>query len=1809
MIQSKDISGTASAKDLKRLGPNESTWVIKPTTIRFFGTGLPYHSFGNPVAVNTPAPQNFDIIFPNRMGTNAPASTHQRVGEGLVGVWLNGVSMFSPSAARGAPANAPPVPYGYNYNAAAEAGRDLGYDFGEDRAGGHAAPPDQYHYHDFSFDRAWISGVGHSAGSLSSTGFAECRVIPYLRGGLRHPDGHSKILGFAADGYPVYGPYGYTSIGNNLSAVNRMQSGYTLKSAAYRSGTTGANLIDYPMGIFVQDYEFTNAGTLDTHNGRFCVTPDFPTGTYAYFVTIDAQGGPIYPYVLGNTYYGQPAAWVTAPPDQLTQTTQPPRIEWITTGGDLGTFSEQTEFDKTLEVNDPSGLPTRYTFLSGTPPTGISLSAEGRLYGYPLINDSNGDSTLARLYKFTVRASNSLGQLADRTFSISVNNLLPPQIYTPTAENLGSVFDSGFVNIQFTALDISPSSVAEWSVASGRLPMGLTLTKSGKLSGFALAPPEPGPAGTGGFNATLYDEYTWDFAGRSPTVTYQFTVRYYDGRAYANKLYSFTVISKRFFTVDNTFIYADNTIFTVDIDGNYYPSMLTQPDELLPVRQDRYFSFQFKAYYFNPAETVKYAVVASGPAKFDMDSPIVVQFDKKGFDQDNLSLPPGLTFDANTGWLTGQLPTVSTIDSEYKFQVVAYPSLFPDRTSTPITYTLTILNDIDNEIAWVTGANLGAVDNGRVSTIGVKAASLNNKELTYSLKSGRLPNGLILLPTGLIAGRASFQFFNFDIGTQIDVDRTTFDDTYTFVVSATTTDNSATADREFTIRLRNINQEPFENLYVRAFLPEYLRKLFYATLNDPRIISDDLLYRFEDPWFGRSSDLRFLAVPGVRASKLEEYAVSIRNFHKSRESKLSDLKYAVALDDNFNVKYEVLYVEVLDYQNPSVAGGAVTRVNKNVFPPTEDLEFIYVTADSQDDFESVGAGVSNFVDYGLVSSSLKSSDSVITIYPNSFANMTAEVEQNIGYEFQGALPEWMTSIQPSTGQALGFVRACVLAYAKPGAGAEMFFRVKQSLSTKGYSVVNLINQYKFTIDRYQLDNYLSKFYDIENRRFIPATNPSFNQINSIGLYNRGAWIVQDTNLNANINLTDIYNYSGVTVSVGTAGKIITSQDGTNWSLVDSTIDLSYETGLPFTATGNSTYLLLSDEPRLSAGSFLLNSNVASTSYYITKTVANSVSRATVISSVQKQIRLSSPLTSTLSSGAPIVFTSFAGANVTVTLSASASIGSNLILVSDSDQLDVGYGFNNPAAASGTFIRAKYANISLAGTGKVAGTVVNGSVLDANLNIGTILNFKDVITANAATGSSTLTFSSTEKIGTGSFMSGTNFYDGTYVLSKTPTTIQLSVPLKSTVTAEKYGANDLVFSLGNYNFNSVYYANGKWLIAGDRGLIVTSPDARTWDIQTTNQVLNLLHGEYGNGRWIVVGVEGIVLTSTDAEVWSPISLGLDVNLNQVAYGDGLWIIVGEAGTILTSTDGLSWVINNSVTTADLNAVTFGGGVWVAVGQRGIIIRSENGVNWNTITTTNKSSLNAVDYSIVFTAVGNKGTVLTSADAIDWIPVNSGSTETLNAVTTTRGLVTVGGNKGTIIAESEFFIVNFGVRNISFQDFNHTTVDRLRTLGYSVKDGDTCVWVQQEGYLDAVRDPTEPYENDGWNLINRFGDTTAGEDFDEFNFNQWVPIPGYQAHASDPAVPNKQAGIWQVSITDNVVSMTFLRQIEFNQTVYIQQDNNKYFYDPSIKLGKTLPEYTLSTFQQLDPVREVVTAPLNVDVYSAPQTEDKYIKFPN
>ena len=118
---------------------------------------------------------------------------------------------------------------------------------------------------------------------------------------------HSPIIGWAYDGNPIYGPYGFaTKTGGSIRA---MRSGY--------AATAKPNRPPYEQGFFVEDYEFNNSGDLDEHNGRFCVTPDFPNGVYAYFATINPDRSetsstfnkyriPVFPYLVGNSFKSKP---------------------------------------------------------------------------------------------------------------------------------------------------------------------------------------------------------------------------------------------------------------------------------------------------------------------------------------------------------------------------------------------------------------------------------------------------------------------------------------------------------------------------------------------------------------------------------------------------------------------------------------------------------------------------------------------------------------------------------------------------------------------------------------------------------------------------------------------------------------------------------------------------------------------------------------------------------------------------------------------------------------------------------------------------------------------------------------------------------------------------------------------------------------------------------------------------------------------------------------------------------------------------------------------------------------------------------------------------------------------------------------------------------------------------------------------------------------------------------------------------------------------------------------------------------------
>ncbi|MFN5295295.1 MAG: YHYH protein, partial [Flavobacteriales bacterium] len=125
---------------------------------------------------------------------------------------------------------------------------------------------------------------------------------------------HSPLLGYAYDGYPIYGAYGFLNT-DGTGGITRIKSSYQLRNITERttyadgtSVTSGPPInATYPLGRYREDYEYiahSEPDFLDEHNGRFCVTPEYPNGIYAYFCTVDENWNSAYPYVVGPTFYG-----------------------------------------------------------------------------------------------------------------------------------------------------------------------------------------------------------------------------------------------------------------------------------------------------------------------------------------------------------------------------------------------------------------------------------------------------------------------------------------------------------------------------------------------------------------------------------------------------------------------------------------------------------------------------------------------------------------------------------------------------------------------------------------------------------------------------------------------------------------------------------------------------------------------------------------------------------------------------------------------------------------------------------------------------------------------------------------------------------------------------------------------------------------------------------------------------------------------------------------------------------------------------------------------------------------------------------------------------------------------------------------------------------------------------------------------------------------------------------------------------------------------------------------------------------------
>ena len=270
-------------------------------------------SDGNPS--NAEAQNN---IYKMPLNPQPNNSTPTNTTGGNIGVFINGVALFdyrdgvawnnNTNYLCGGPGN-PPCPGGpmatQNWNRDAIPAEMGGFDCSK----GHPAQGNYHHHQNpsaFKLDLEVVSDI--------------CNL--YDAEGLYAIDAenHSPLIGFAYDGYPIYGAYGFKN-SDGSGGITRIESGYQLRNITSRTNGPDLNQVvtisqgpntgsqeTMFLGYFREDYEHVEHTDeeeyLDEHNGRFCVTPEYPNGTYAYFATVDENWNSAYPYAVGPTFYG-----------------------------------------------------------------------------------------------------------------------------------------------------------------------------------------------------------------------------------------------------------------------------------------------------------------------------------------------------------------------------------------------------------------------------------------------------------------------------------------------------------------------------------------------------------------------------------------------------------------------------------------------------------------------------------------------------------------------------------------------------------------------------------------------------------------------------------------------------------------------------------------------------------------------------------------------------------------------------------------------------------------------------------------------------------------------------------------------------------------------------------------------------------------------------------------------------------------------------------------------------------------------------------------------------------------------------------------------------------------------------------------------------------------------------------------------------------------------------------------------------------------------------------------------------------------
>ena len=389
--------------------------------------------------------------------------------------------------------------------------------------------------------------------------------------------------------------------------------------------------------------------------------------------------------------------------------------------------------------------------------------------------------------------------------------------------------------------------------------------------------------------------------------------------------------------------------------------------------------------------------------------------------------PPGLSLEPDQGILYGRLPFQPAYSKNYRFTIRITKT--DQDTGVSVSnnhiFNLTLKGDVETSINFTSPTNLGTLLPGHVSDLTVEAAhTVGSLSLTYSLTGGSLPPGLKLTSEGNITGIVPVNIpanppgketidpanhlFEIVDGTTFDNDSTTFDRTFTFNVTVLDSYLLSAVSKDFTITVQRVELIPYTNIYVKPFLTPTQRLAFKSIVSNSQVFDSSLLYRSDDPFFGVQQQIKMVIEYGVEKLNLDNYVPALTNYFKRRRYYFGQVKTVTAVDVNGKQLYDAVYVDMIDNQ-------------------------------MLDNKYSVGKSFTQTIN-----------GQVVTYYPDSVTNEQYALETlNISNTTQIRVdsqlrPLFMQSLQMDSGIPLGFVKAVILCYAKPGKGINIVNNINNS---------------------------------------------------------------------------------------------------------------------------------------------------------------------------------------------------------------------------------------------------------------------------------------------------------------------------------------------------------------------------------------------------------------------------------------------------------------------------------------------------------------------------------------------------------------------------------------------------------------------------------------------------------------------------------------------------------------------------------------------------------------------------------------------